>query len=84
MAPEFPLPRRFFGGPVVAGIYIPRAGIYTPLWAVIAESVRPDEFHVGLLHDNQNGIDGSYDLPDWDQALDRIREKADTWRNARQ
>jgi hypothetical protein len=64
---------------VVAGIYIPRAGIYAPLWAVVAASTRTGEFHVGLLHDDQNGIDGSYDIPDWEQALDLMREKAETW-----
>jgi len=83
MSPEFRLPARFFGGPVVAGIYIPRAGIYAPLWTVVAASARPGEFHTGLLHDDQNGIDGSYDIPDWDHALDLMREKAETWRNAR-
>ncbi|ONH25194.1 hypothetical protein [Pseudofrankia asymbiotica] len=86
MTPEFPLPARFFGGPVVAGIYIPRAGIYAPLWAVVAESTRPGEFHVGLLHSDQDGFDGFdglYDIPGWDSALDWMREKADIWRKAR-
>ncbi|KPM50251.1 hypothetical protein ACG83_41260 [Frankia sp. R43] len=83
MAPEFPLPARFFGGPVVAGVYIPRAGIYVPLWAVVAESARPGEFHVGLLHNDQEGFDGLYDIPGREQAIDRMREKADIWRRAR-
>ncbi|KPM57685.1 hypothetical protein ACG83_03985 [Frankia sp. R43] len=83
MAPEFPLPLRFVRCPVGAGIYVPRAGHDVPLWAVVAASSQPGEFHVGLLRDDQNSIQSRYDLPGLGKALDRTRAKADVCAGSR-
>jgi hypothetical protein len=83
VSPEFPLPTVFVGCPVVAGIYVPRSGHYVPLWAVVAASRQPGEFHVGLLRDDQNSIQSWYDIPGLAKALDLMREKADFWTEGR-
>ncbi|ABD11089.1 hypothetical protein ThrDRAFT_03674 [Frankia casuarinae] len=83
MAPEFALPLTFVGCPVVAGIYVPRAGHYVPLWAVVAVSAEPGEFHVGLVRDDQNSIQSWYDIPGLTEALDWMRVKADFWADSR-
>lgn len=83
MTPEFPLPQLFRGAPVVAGIYVPRAGRYVPLWVVVAAD-DSGVFHVALLREDDDSIDSWYDLPSRDRALDLMREKADFWLAARQ
>jgi hypothetical protein len=83
MAPEFPLPATFVGCPVVAGIYVPRAGHYVPLWAIVAASTQPGEFHVGLMREDQNSIQSWYDIPGLADALDWMRAKADFWADSR-
>lgn len=82
MTPEFPLPSTFIGYPVVAGIYVPRTGHYAPLWAVVAASAAPGEFHVALLHDDLRSIQNWYDIPSLGKALDRMRDRADFWMDA--
>ncbi len=83
MQPEFALPARFAGGPVIAGIYVPRADGYVPLWVVVSASRFPDVFHVGILCEAGESVASRYEITAYGRALDLMRAKADVFHATR-